>query len=240
MSLYIEEKNQTLLWNLINKNPLFSKIFIISSQKTEWFKTIISQIYFTLPQKISTEMLLIKNKETLSIMINDLKTREKTPTEPVYSHNQYEPSSIINQYEERQKEYELMMKKPVIKEISFKEDTDDGVIKNMDELIQNQLRERELDLEHISKTYENKQTILNIKEPITKNELIIETIDEPKENKKVSWGNDSVIEYNFILEKKIDDLNTKYNDLLKYLEKKLPNFITEFTDRNQTNNETIL
>jgi hypothetical protein len=239
MSLYIDPKNQTLLWNLIHKNPNISLVFpqnSMNSQKNNWFKEIISKIYSTLPPIISNELLLIKNKETLSIMIQDLKnyinetstTNEISNT--VYSRNQLEKPSINNEFEKRQRDYELMTKKPVIEEISFKEKTDDGIIKNMDELIQKQLRERQLDIELISKSYEkNPRTILNIKEEIiAKDELKIENIEEKK---KVSWGSNSIIEYHFILEKKIDDLTEKYNDLIEYLENKLPNFISEFLER---------
>ena len=232
MSLYIEEKNQTLLWNLINKNPLLSTLLPNISQKTQWFKTILSQIYSTLPQSISNEVLLNKNKETLSIMINDLKSRMNQS--PIYTRNQKEPTSINSQYEERQKEYESMMKKPTIDEISFKEQLDDGVIKNMDELIQRQLREREQDLHRISQQYQNKpenKPVLDIKETIPKDEIIFEDI--LIEKKKVSWGTDSVIEIDkySILEKKIDELNEKYDKLLNYLDRQIPNFSKDFTQR---------
>lgn len=236
MSLYIEEKNQTLLWNLMNKNPIFSTIFPIISQKTEWFKTIVSQIYSTLPPKITNELLLNKNKETLKIMVNDLKLRMNQ--QPIYTRNQKEPTSINSQFEERQKEYESMMKKPVVEEISFKEEPDDGVIKNMDELIQKQLREREHDLQRISQQYQNNKPVLDIKETIPKDQIFIQDIsiqDISIEKKKVSWGEDSVIEidkYN-ILEKKIDELNEKYEGLLKYLYEKIPDFIKDFTERKE-------
>lgn len=230
MSIYIHPNNQTLLWNLLHKNPLISQIS--QSSKNDWFKQIISQIYSTLPPTISNDVLLNKNKETLAFMINDLKKRIK---EPVYERE----NTITSEYEERQKEYERMMKKPVIEEISFKEESNDGVIKNMDELIQKQLREREMDLERISKTYEllddkttesktNEKKKIDIKETI-KDELGI--VNLPIEKKSVSWGKDSVTEYHFILETKIDELNKKYDDLLEYLERRIPNFAKDLEER---------
>lgn len=230
MSTYIHPNNQTLLWNILHKNPLISQIS--PSSKNNWFKNIISQIYSTLPPTISNEVLLNKNKETLAFMINDLKKPVNEPiNEPIYSRNEKE-YTITNELEERQKEYERMMKKPVIEEISFKEDSNDGVIKNMDELIQKQLRERELDLERISKTYESlddSKKKLNIKE-IIKDELVI--VNLPTEKKSVSWGTDSTIEYHFILETKIDELNKKYDHLLEYIERCIPNFTRDFEERN--------
>jgi len=238
MSLYIEEKNQTLLWNLINKNPLLSTIFPNISQKTEWFKTILSKIYSTLPPTISNEILLNKNKETLAIMINDLKSRMNQS--PIYTRNQKEPISINNQFEERQKEYESMMKKPTVEEISFKEESSDGVIKNMEELIQKQLREREQDLQRISQQYQNKpdtKAILDIKESIQTDEIQIEDI--PIEKKKVSWGTDSVIETDNTILEKLEKLTKKYDELLKYLDKRIPNFINDFTENNDCSGNTI-
>ena len=240
MSLYIEEKNQTLLWNLINKNALLSTIFPIISQKTEWFKTILSKIYSTLPPTISNETLLIKNKETLSLMINDLKSRMNQ--QPIYTRNQKEPITINNQFEERQKEYESMMKKPVVEEISFKEESNDGVIKNMDELIQKQLREREQDLQRISKQYQNipdNKPILDIKETISTDDIQIEDIE--MEKKKVSWGTNSVIEtdkYNIL--EKLEELTKKYDDLLKYLDKCIPNFINDYKEMNDSSGNNII
>ena len=245
MSLYIEEKNQTLLWNLINKNSLLSTIFPNISQKTEWFKTNLSKIYSTLPPIISNEILLNKNKETLTIMINDLKSRMNQS--PIYTRNQKEPNSINNQFEERQKEYELMTKKPVIEEVSFKENSKDDVIKNMDELIQQQLREREYDLQNISKTFPSldKKKALDIKETLSEDVLSVVQVsstekekekEKEKEQKQVSWGSDSIIEYSCCqclgkyeeLEKKIVELTKKYDYLL---EKWLPN-LSDFSERN--------
>lgn len=222
MSIYIDPKNQTLLWNLIHKNPMISTVFPVhlQSSKNNWFKKRIEEIYSTLPPTISTEVLFQKNKETLAILINDL-------SEPLYSRNK--PNVSINdQYEERQKEYEEMTKKPVVEEISFKEEKNDGVIKNMDELIQQQLREREQDLQRISKTYNHE--LKELKE--SKDELL-SVINVPIEKKTVKWGTDNIIDYNFILETKIDELNQKYDHLLEYIERRIPNFIKDLDERKE-------
>jgi len=253
MNPYIDPKNQTLLWNTIHKNPSILLVFpneTYHNEKNTWFKNIISQVYSTLPKVISNQTLLEKNKQTLLLMNNELKNRiinrnkqnEPNQNEPIYSRNQKD-DSINNQYEQRQKEYEFMMKKPVVEEISFKENSNDSVIKNMDELIQQQLREREEDLERISKTYESIQTPpkLNIKENIEKKELTVVNlpveINKPEtEKKSVSWGTPSVIEYNHMLETKLDILNQKYDDLLDYLKSYIPDFTTNFSNRTTVKN----
>ena len=253
MTSYIDPKNQTLLWNLIHKNPLLHNVFppddYNNQLKNNWFKNMISQIYSTLPKNIPNELLLEKNKQTLLLMNNDLKKNIKsnvliqnTPiiqnqTESIYTRNQPD-DSINNDFQQRQKEYEMMMKKPVVEEISFKETSNDGVIKNMDELIQQQLRERENDLERISKTYQSIQTPskLNIKENIPEKELSIVDLNEKQEKKSVSWGTPSIIEYNHLLETKIDELNKKYDDLVDYLKTCMPEFITNFSNRTTVKN----
>jgi len=252
MSSYIDPKNQTLLWNLIHKNPLLHNVFppndYNNDLKNNWFKNIISQIYSTLPKNIPNEVLLEKNKETLLVMNNELKkninasNNQSAPiiqnqTESIYSRNQPD-HSINHDFQQRQKEYEMMMKKPVVEEISFKENSNDGVIKNMDELIQQQLRERENDLERISKTYSSIQTPpkLNIKENIQEKELLIVDLNEKQEKKSVSWGTPSIIEYNHLLETKIDELNKKYDDLMDYLKTCMPDFITNFSNRTTVKN----
>jgi hypothetical protein len=252
MSSYIDPKNQTLLWNLIHKNPLLHNVFppndYNNDLKNNWFKNIISQIYSTLPKNMPNELLLEKNKQTLLVMNNELKkninasNNQSAPiiqnqTESIYSRNQPD-HSINNDFQQRQKEYEMMMKKPVVEEISFKENSNDGVIKNMDELIQQQLRERENDLERISKTYLSIQTPpkLNINENIPEKELYIVDLNEKQEKKSVSWGTPSIIEYNHLLETKIDELNKKYDDLMDYLKTCMPDFITNFSNRTTVKN----
>lgn len=252
MNPYIDTKNQTLLWNTIHKHPSIYVVFpndaYYNNKKNNWFKNIISQIYSTLPMVVTKEILLEKNKETLSIMNQDLKNNNNllnnavNPTniqnETIYSRNQKD-NSINNDFQQRQKEYELMMKKPVVEEISFKENANDGVIKNMDELIQQQLREREQDLQRISKTYESIQIPekLNIKENIPEKDLAIVDLEiEKNEKKSVSWGTPSIIEYNHMLETKLDELNKKYDDLFDYLKSCIPNFGLNFSNRNVIKN----
>jgi len=52
----------------------------------------------------------------------------------------------VSEYSSRQQEYEQMMKREIPKEINFKEEISDDVIKNMDELLEEQRKQRELEL----------------------------------------------------------------------------------------------
>ena len=265
MSLYIDPRNQKLLWELIHKNPSLSLLFppkneISQKSKEIWFKHIVSNTYSTLPPNITPPMLLDINKETLTIMNRDLYQRcniekkvnkETIISEPIYSRNMSSENrveTLNREFSERQKEYERMTQKPVIPEVSFEEKKDDGVIKNMDELIQKQLREREEDLNKITKTFQqNGQSIgisdskpsissihpiLSIQEEIKMDfSDIIQNEEPPK--KRVSWNidveekktNQSIP---IKIEVKMEELTQKISMLMEFLEKKIPDFQKEF------------
>jgi hypothetical protein len=258
MSLYIEPKNQKLLWEMIHKNPSLSLIFppknpISQKNKEEWFKSIISKMYSTLPQNITPTMLLNTNKETLTIMNRDLHNKfgvekrdlEKEKTvEPIYSRNAISGNrveTLNREFSERQKEYERMTQKPAVPEVSFEEKRDDGVIKNMDELIQKQLREREDDLNKITKTFQQNQEtiripsnspILSIKEEIKMDFSEMIQNEEPAK-KRVSWNIDVEEKRTnqtlpIKIEMKMEELSQKIELLMEFLEKKIPDFQKEY------------
>jgi hypothetical protein len=106
----------------------------------------------------------------------------------------------------------------------------------MDELIARQLRERENDLQQISRTLPKppspsnidqnqnifpKQTPLKIT-PMTDENITIDILEIPQK-KQVSWDMSEA------LESKIDELTKKYTKLLDFLEKKIPDFQKEFS-----------
>jgi hypothetical protein len=263
MSLYIEPKNQKLLWEMIHKNPSLSLIFppknpISQKNKEEWFKSIISKMYSTLPQNITPTMLLNINKETLTIMNRDLQNKvgveqkvlEKEKTvEPIYSRNAISGNrveTLNREFSERQKEYERMTQKPSVPEVSFEEKREDGVIKNMDELIQKQLREREEDLNKITKTFQQNQEtirnppinkpfnspILSIKEEIKMDFSEMIQNEEPAK-KRVSWNIDVEEKRTnqtlpVKIEMKMEELSQKIELLMEFLEKKIPDFQKEY------------
>ena len=260
MSLYIDPRNQKLLWELIHKNPYLMTVFppkdnFSQKNKEIWFKTIISNTYATLPPNITSPMLLDINKETLTIMNRDLYQRcnieKKKDNEPIYSRNinsENRVETLNREFSERQKEYERMTQKPAIPEVSFEEKKDDGVIKNMDELIQKQLREREEDLNKITKTFQQNgqsigipeskpsissiRPILSIQEEIKMDFSDIIQNEEPTK-KRVSWNfdveekktNQSIP---IKIEMKMEELTQKISLLMEFLEKKIPDFQKEY------------
>lgn len=74
MSLYIHQENQKLIWESINKIPLFQTFGKNSPGKQEaWFREIIQQFYESNKFKLlSVEDLQQLNRETVSYMLHDL------------------------------------------------------------------------------------------------------------------------------------------------------------------------
>jgi hypothetical protein len=63
-----------------------------------------------------------------------------------FSRNTAKKNEFQEQFSSRQKEYETMFQKPLPKEINFSEQMEDGVITNMEELIQKEKRQREMEI----------------------------------------------------------------------------------------------
>ena len=266
MTQYIDPKNQTLLWQTIQKHPFTIQVFPPGSEqhKTNWFKNIISEIYTSLnTTNITPTRLLEINKETLRRMIEEMRQFIQPPQiqpkqSPIQSANppysldsdrSYSRESILQDktaifqkdLENRQKEYEQLFQKPSPPPLDF-EKTNDQVIHNMDELIAKQLRERENDLQQISRTLPQtslinqnkdidrmnifpKQSPLSINN-ISDENITIDIVDISKplaQKKQVSWDMSDA------LESKIDELTKKYTKLIEFLEKKIPDFQTEFS-----------
>jgi hypothetical protein len=116
MSSYISVDNQKMLWNTIQRVQLLHER-LPENQQQEWFKKIIGMFYKV---NINSQYDLVQlNKETIRYMIESLKQKPN-------SHQDYD--------------------KPVTHEPNFKEPINDSVIENMDELLQQQLKQRELDV----------------------------------------------------------------------------------------------
>jgi len=76
MSLFILPENQKLIWNTMNKVPLFIKLGNdVNNEREHWFKEIIHDTYERNKTKpLSVQELRQLNKETISYMINKLKS----------------------------------------------------------------------------------------------------------------------------------------------------------------------
>ena len=172
MSLYIVSENQELLWNVISKNSYIQTFFsqYTPDTKVNWFKSIVSKFYDQYKnQKLTVNGLNRVNKETISYMIQNIReqtTPQSNPTSPINNTNVVQPVNsytintppivsnnrqeiYTNQFEQRQTEYAAMNKRNIPDDVNFTENNDDGVIENMDTLVQQQLKQREYDMNNI-------------------------------------------------------------------------------------------
>lgn len=152
MSLFISSENQEMLWKTIQKNPLFSNV-LTPEQQPLWFREIIGNFYTDNKKELSNIELLELNKNTLRYMVHNLKEKFSKQNgntfinpinEPINDRIEPKSSSYQNEFEKLQNDYNTMHKRVVPREPNFKEEINDEKISNMDELIQQQLKEREL------------------------------------------------------------------------------------------------
>jgi hypothetical protein len=141
-------------------------------------------------------------------------------TPPVEKNNRKD--IYANEFDERQKEYQAMVKQKVPEEVDFRDkgQGDDTIITNMDELVKQHLLERENEL-HLHKYTDS---IASNIVPPTQQVLKIDTSSniavhseqlevEDKNDKKVSWANELLEEDRVFLKQ------AEYDKLLKSFDK---------------------
>lgn len=250
MSLYVVSENQELLWNVISKNSYIQTFFsqYNPDTKVDWFKSIVSKFYDQYRnQKLTVNDLNRVNKETISYMIQNIREQTNTqsnPTSPVNDTNMIQPVNsytintppivtnnrqelYANQFEQRQSEYAAMTKRNIPDDVNFAEKNDDGVIENMDTLIQQQLKQREYDMNNIpppTSSQTNTPTILSNegerpKLNIDTNSNINISIQEIKQpildKKSVSWKDEEDNQDNVFtsLKENIESITQNMNQL---------------------------
>jgi hypothetical protein len=174
---YIHPDNQTLLWNTIQKAPNFEKL---GENKSQWFKSIIRDFYENDGKKINNQAdLQTINKSTIAYMVHSLK--QMNTDLPSSTGMNERITHYTEQFNDRQKEYERMNAKPPPPQIDqINEKIADEAITNMEELIRQQLKQREQELKMFG-------------------QLPATPIPVQPEKKSVQWRDES-------LKKEIDDL----------------------------------
>ncbi len=165
---YITVENQTLLWKTIQRSPQFANN-TITINREQWFSSIIKQFYENIKStKMSIAELKALNQQTIAYMISDLKRIESLyiaplqnavppilppqvkPNTPIaqmtYETPQTRMSAYTDQFNARQQEYANMGKPTSPPIANFSEKVEDETITNMDELLQQQIKQREYDV----------------------------------------------------------------------------------------------
>jgi hypothetical protein len=240
MSQYVTPENQKLLWNVISKNPIVNDFFLNNPyKKDEWFKSIIRLFYDQNSVRVLNQTdLLTLNKTTISYMIQNVKestVQNTQKTAPIqldqnflkpYSITENKVEKIGNQFEQKQVEYNSLFDRKVPEAPEFSE-KQDKPLSNMDELIQQHLREREEELKKYAPLPLSAAPIvsqpnkLRIEQSPDTINIQIEEISQPDTSDKliktVSWSDTVNAEKLESQQKEIDELKSKVATLIARL-----------------------
>lgn len=199
MSLFVTRDNQTLLWNIVNKNQKINNVFNESeSEKQEWFKDIIRDFHQNGNEVYNMIQLKELNKHVLQYMSQDVKNRlyhiqsqeqsqeqynisstQGNPQQNITDHTQY--SNISNEtkyndmsdYERREQEYRKLLEKPQPKEINFSDTNNEPGSMSSREM-ESKIKERENDSVSINNPLAEENKLIN--EKISKMQTLIDTM----------------------------------------------------------------
>lgn len=146
MAKFIDHNNQTLLWNTITKLPLFHEK-IDPDFQAQWFRDMIEKIYINQQHRIlNNNDLLTLNKHTISFMITSLKKITLAENELNGPHDTQQSYMNMTPPTNRNQQNDSNMFNQNVNENMVFEVVEDKAIENMDELVSQQMKMRELDL----------------------------------------------------------------------------------------------
>lgn len=153
MSLYIIHENQKLIWDYIHKIPFYVSAWQNSNlgQKETQFNQIIQHFYETVQYKtLNVQDVQQLNRQTIMAILDDTKKMTYLPPridntvtqQYMLEHKQQE---ITSQYNDREKEYTLMLNGNTPPQIDFRiAEMDEGPIEDMNALIEQHMKTREI------------------------------------------------------------------------------------------------
>ena len=226
MALFIHSENQNLLWTIISNMDITKSVFVEGSpKKSIWFKNVIEEFYIKLyGRNINAQQLREINKEVIAYMVDNLRNMKgafsqspRQEPQTLYSRSNEStrnPDEYNEKFNNRQKEYETMIKKPQPPEIKFTDVVKDEPISNMEELLKKQQQMRDYELSQprfeVIQPQNNPDKIkINNQQNIT-----IEVDNELTENKqkKVSWSDE------FDIKAEFQEIKTQLRQLFKLIE----------------------
>lgn len=145
-NLYIHPNNQKILWNAINSNPQFKQL----RSPDLFFKSVINTFYEKNKWVNDKYTLDNLNRETIQYMINVLKGVHDVPPAATagYHTRDYEVQQrenvLFGEYNKRLQDYNTEKPPPPVP--TNLSDTVDKPLSNMDELIQQQMKLRQQDM----------------------------------------------------------------------------------------------
>jgi hypothetical protein len=146
MALFIHPQNQTILWEKITHHPHISHMS--HHEKMAWFRGQIEHIYLNMPKHIqeapwTKEDLVQWNRKAIQWMVYQ-SDMARSGNNTVYHDRKSGTDIIESRLKEKQQDLDQMLHKPAPEPIDFKLCDVDEPIANMEELVKQQLREREM------------------------------------------------------------------------------------------------
>ena len=182
MTLFISNKNQELLWKVINKNEKVHEMDI--EFKTEWFKQNI-EIFFDMykDKKIKKKDVQKINKEFMNKIATDIKyiiSWEEKKKDEIKKIKEQEESNINflesvddrmipksetlnNEYENRQLEYNDLLNNKPPDQIDFSEKFEEEKITDIEELMEKERQQRQEVDDEAHRMYEDYISKNNLK-----------------------------------------------------------------------------
>ena len=150
--------NKFKLWNNFNDKGYFNHVMSSSEEQNKVIVANVQKIFENCIEKVKTnakpsDNLFYLNNEVEKIFVRELRTFRETNENK--KHEAYNLNNFDSAIEKKQKEFDELMKVPKPKEINFKTVNDEPFTENMDELINEALEKRKLELNDIVKQYEN-------------------------------------------------------------------------------------
>jgi hypothetical protein len=224
MANYIHNENQRLLWKMVHQIPAFANLD--PPKKDFEFKNVVENIYRKNAHRnmLNTNELQQLNRETLSVFLPKTnQVQNPTSNVPPIQMVESRQDKSLRAFQERQNVYEQMNKKPELPspDIFLEKDNKEEKIQNMDSLIYQYQKQREIDYNTISppvilpaSSSTNKMKLKLLEETILPDNDI-QDLTESK--KKVSWNKQLIqLESPKYLDKnKISMLENKIKELEK-------------------------
>jgi len=155
--MFLHAENQTLLWNTLQKSPYlieFAQKF--AGYREEWFRGTIEQFYTQWisqnnPLPSNARELLEINKHALQAMVADLKRllgySGSQNTYDVNAERKQREDAFSANFNKYQSEYNQLLERPAVVARSLPSESGGEKIKNMDDLLKEHARIRDMDLE---------------------------------------------------------------------------------------------
>jgi len=215
MALFITKENQELLYEMINKTPNINTIFPTPNEKNAWFRAVIESYYIKLPNIISRDQLKSTNREVLGYMIKMLQPQKEEIPKITKIKREHAPD-----YESKEAQYKSLFETPKPQVIDFSEKIEDGVITNMDELIENHKKMREYELqEYAPPPIEGsiEKNSINIMQDVSTDVLQITSLMPDEKRVKFGVSQETIYEEFEKMNKKIDLISEKMDLFLSQM-----------------------